>query len=42
MFLAQVLNDVIPRDSSHISFGASVLVASQPLQLNQIVWCMFP
>ncbi len=38
----RVLNDVISRDSSHISFGASVLVASQPLQLNQIVWCMFP
>ncbi len=35
MVLARILNDLISRDSSHISFGMSVLTASQPLQLNQ-------
>ena len=35
MVLARVLSGLISRDSSNISFRASVLAASQPLQLNQ-------
>ena len=35
MVLVRILNDLISCNNSHISSGASVLAASQPLQLNQ-------
>ncbi len=35
MVLARILNGLISHDRSYISFGARILAASQPLQLNQ-------